>query len=232
MNEFLPYIIDACVIFVFVLYLARGWRKGLARTLVTMLSCVIAMLIAWQLYESVADLLRTIGVQDRIAAGFGASNQAPVKPGLMEASTYIESLFLPKALKNSMIGNNNYEAYAALGVNTFGDYVGVFLANIVVNAIALLGVFLIAFLSLRLIGRSLSLVNHIPLLGLANRGLGMVANGIIGYFVIQLVMFIFTMMATGQNFFAGVVLGIENSTVAMWFYHANYLIDWIMKIFA
>ena len=170
MNEFLPYIIDVCVIFIFVWYLARGWRKGLARTLVTMLSCVFA--------------------------------------------------------------NNNYEAYAALGVNSFGDYIGVFLANIVVNAIALLGVFLAAFLVLRLVGRSLSLVNHIPLLGLANRGLGMVANGIIGYFVIQLVMFIFTMMATGQNFFAGVVLGIENSTVAVWFYHTNYLVDWIMKIFA
>jgi len=232
MNEFLPYIIDVCVIFIFVWYLARGWRKGLARTLVTMLSCVFAMLLAWQLYEYVADFLRTIGVQDKIAAGFGVSNQVPIEPSITEASAYIESLFLPKALKSSMLGNNNYEAYAALGVNSFGDYIGVFLANIVVNAIALLGVFLAAFLVLRLVGRSLSLVNHIPLLGLANRGLGMVANGIIGYFVIQLVMFIFTMMATGQNFFAGVVLGIENSTVAVWFYHTNYLLDWIMKIFA
>ncbi len=232
MNEFLPYIIDAGVIFVFVLYLARGWRKGLARTLVTMLSCVFAMLLAWQLYEYVADFLRAIGVQDKIAAGFGVSSQAPIEPGLTEATSYIENLFLPEALKNSMIGNNNYEAYAALGVKTFGDYIGVFLANIVVNAIALLGVFLIAFLGLRLVGRSLSLVNHIPLLGLANRSLGMIANGIIGYFVIQLVMFVFTMMATGQNFFAGVVLGIENSTVAVWFYHTNYLVDWIMKIFA
>ncbi len=232
MNEFLPYIIDAGVIFVFILYLAKGWHKGLARTLVTMLSCVFAMLVAWQLYGFVADFLREIGLQEKIATGFGASNRAPAEPGLAEASIYIESLFLPKALKNSMIGNNNYEAYAALGVNTFSDYIGVFLANIVVNAIALLGVFFIAFLALRLIGRSLSLMNHIPLLGLANRGLGMIANGIIGYFVIQLVMFIFTMMATGQNFFAGVVLGIENSTVAVWFYHTNYLVDWIMKIFA
>ena len=232
MNEFLPYIIDVVVIFIFVLYLSRGWRKGLARTLVTMLSCVIAMILAWQLYGYAADFLRTIGIQDKIAAGFGVSTQAPAEPGLTEATAYIESLFLPEALKTSMIGNNNYEAYSALGVNTFGDYVGVFLAHIVVNAIALLGVFFIAFFLLRLVGRSLSLINHIPLIGLANRVLGMIANGVIGYFVIQLIMFVFTMMATGQNFFAGVVRGIENSTVAVWFYHTNYLVDWIMKIFA
>lgn len=232
MNEFLPYIIDAVVIFVFALYLSRGWHKGLARTLVTMLSCVIAVVLAWQLYGYVADFLRTMGLQDRIAAGFGASNQAPADPGVTEAAAYIESLFLPEALKNSMVGNNNTVAYAALGVSSFGEYIGVFLANIVVNAMALLGVFLVAFFGLRLIGRGLGVINHIPLIGFANRGLGMLASGIVGYFVIQLVMFIFTMMATGQNFFAGVVLGIENSSVAVWFYHSNYLIDWIMKIFA
>ncbi len=232
MNEFLPYIIDVCVMFIFVFYLARGWRKGLARTLITMLSCVLALLLAWQLYGYVAEFLRSIGVQEKIAAGFGIRNRAPVEPGLIEATAYIESLFLPEALKNSIIGNNNYEAYAALGVNSFGEYIGVFLANIVVNAIALLVVFFTAFLGLRLVGRGLSLVNHIPLIGLANRGLGMLANGIVGYFVIQLVMFFLTMMATGQNFFAGIVLGIENSAVAVWFYHTNYLVDWIMKIFA
>ena len=131
-----------------------------------------------------------------------------------------------------MIGNNNYEAYAALGVSNFADYVGVFLANIVVNAIAVLGVFLVSFLVLRLFGRSLSMLNHIPLIGTANRALGLIANGIIGYFVIQVIMFVLTMMATGQNVFSTLVVGIENSTVAVWFYHTNYLVDWIMKIFA
>ena len=131
-----------------------------------------------------------------------------------------------------MIGNNNYEAYAALGVDTFRDYVGVFLANIVVNAVALLIVFVGAFILLKIFGRSLSIVNHIPLIGLANRLLGMIANGIIGYFVIQLLMFVFTMMATGQNLFTGIIQAVENSIVAVWFYQTNYLVEWIMKIFA
>lgn len=232
MSDFLPYIIDAAVIFVFVFYLARGWHKGLARTAVTMLSCIIALILTWQLYGYVADFLRVVGLQDRLAAGFQVNIEAPAAPGVTEAAAYVDGLFLPEALKSSIIGNNNYEAYMALGVSTFNEYVGVFLANIVVNAVALLAVFLISFILLRLVGRSLSLVNHIPLIGLANRVLGMLASGVIGYFVIQLVMFVFTMMATGQNVFASLVLGIENSSVAVWFYHSNYLIDWIMKIFA
>ena len=197
-----------------------------------MLSFVLALVLAWQLYGYAADLLRAIGLQDRIAAGFGAGTQAPVEPGLAGAATYIESLFLPEALKTSMIGNNNPEAYSALGVANFQEYVGVFLANIVVNAIALLGVFVLSFVVLRLVGKSLSLINHLPLVGLANRILGMLASGVIGYFVIQLAMFVCTMLATGQNFFSGIMVAIENSTVAVWFYHANYLLDWIMKIFA
>ncbi len=232
MSKFLPYIVDAGVIFVFVLYLSRGWKKGLARTLVTMLSCVLAIVLAWQLYGYVADFLKTIGVQDKIAAAFGANDQVPLQPGVTEAASYIEGLFLPEELKNSMIGNNNYEAYAVLGVDTFRDYIGVFLANMVVNAIALLVVFVGSFILLKLFGRSLSIVNHIPLIGLANRLLGMAANGIVGFFVIHLIMFVFTMLATGQNFFAGIVQAIENSGVAVWFYHTNYLLDWIMKIFA
>ena len=232
MNEFLPYIIDAGVIFVIVLYLSKGWRKGLVRTLVTMLSCVIAIFLAWRLYGYVADFLRLIGIQDKIAAAFGAGSQAPAQPGITEATAYIEKLFLPETLKNSMVGNNNYEVYAALGVATFRDYVGVFLANIVVNAIALLVVLIGSFILLKLFGRSLSFVNRIPLIGLANRLLGMAASGIVGYFVIELVMFLFTMLATGQNVFTGIVRAIESSTVAVWFYHTNYLVDWIMKIFA
>ena len=232
MNEFLPYIVDASVIFVFVLYLSRGWRKGLARTLVTMLSCVLAIFLAWQFYGYVADFLRMIGLQDKIATALGGGSQVPSQPGVTEASAYIESLFLPEALKNSMIGNNNYEAYMALGVETFRDYVGVFLANIVINAIALLTVFIGSFIILKLFGRGLSIVNHIPLIGMANRILGMIANGIVGYFVIQLIMFVFTMMATGQNVFSTMIQAVEKSTVAIWFYHTNYLVDWILKIFA
>ena len=231
MNEFLPYIADAGVIFILVLYLAKGWRKGLVRTLVTMLSCIFAVILAWQLYGFLADFLRMVGIQDKIAAAFGAGSEAPLQPGVTEATSYIGSLFLPEALKNNMVGNNNYEAYAALGVSTFRDYVGVFLANIVVNAVALLVVFVISFILLKLFGRSLSIVNRLPLIGQVNRLLGMLASGIIGYFVIQLAMFVFTMMATGQNVFTEIVRAIENSRVAVWFYHSNYLIDWIMKIF-
>ena len=232
MNEFLPYIMDAAVIFVFVFYLARGWKKGLVQTLVSMLSWVLAIVAAWQLYGFVADFLRTIGIQDKLALSFGPSLEVPVSPGVTEAAQYIESLFLPDALKSSMIGNNNYEAYAALGVNSFAEYVGVFLANMVVNAIAFLLVLIAAYILLRVLCKCLTILNHIPLIGTANQLLGLVSGAIVGYCVIQVVMFIFTMLATGQNIFATMVMGMEEGTVAAWFYHSNHLVDWIMKIFA
>jgi len=143
--------------------------------------------------------------------------------------TYLELAFPRRGTDKEYAEFYNSTRIVAATIN---EYVGVFLANIVVNAVALLGVFLISFILLRVLGRSLSLINRLPLIGLANRILGLLANGIVGYFVIQLVMFVCTMMATGQNLFSGIVVAIENSTIAVWFYHANYLIDWIMKIFA
>lgn len=231
MNELLPFIMDAIVIFILVFYLVRGWHRGLARTVVTMLSFLLAIILTWQLYGYVADFFRAIGVQARLAASFGAGIQAPAQPGAAEATGFIESLVLPEALKTSMVGNNNYEAYSALGVNSFGDYIGVFLANVVVNAIAVLLVFIVSLILLRIVARCLGAVNKIPLLGLANRVLGVVASGIIGACVIALWMFVFTMFATGQNVFTTMVVAIEKSSIASWFYHSNHLIDWIMQIF-
>jgi len=231
MSSLLPFIMDAAVIFIFVFYLARGWHRGLARTVVTMFSWLLAILLAWQFYEYVADFLRAVGVQAKLASSFGAGLQAPAQPGMAEASGFIESMALPEALKSSLLGNNNYEAYAALGVNSFKDYIGVFLANMVVNAIAVLLVFVVALLLLRIVARGLGAVNKIPLIGLANRILGLAAGGIIGACVIALSMFILTMFATGQNVFTTLVVAIEKSSVASWFYHSNHLIDWIMEIF-
>ncbi len=228
MANFLPYIADAVVIFVFVLYLAKGWHRGLARTLLSMLSWVLALLLAWQLYGFVADFLRSIGLQDRIAAALPI--EAPAQPAMAEASSFIEGLLLPDALKTSMVGNNNYEAYGALGVSSFVDYVRVFLANVVVNAIAVLLVFIVSLLLLKLISRWLGALNWIPLIGTVNRVLGLAAGGIIGLIVIQIWMFIFTMLATGQNIFSTFVMAIEQGTISSWFYHNNWIVDWITQI--
>lgn len=232
MSELLPYIMDAAVIFIVVLYLSKGWRKGLAQMVVSALSFVLALILAWQLYGYVADFLRTIGLQAKLAASLGSRIDAPANPGVAEAAGFIQSLFLPDALKDNMIGNNNYEAYSALGVSSFGEYIGVFLAHMVINALALLLVFLVSFIALRVISHSLGVINHIPLLGSANRLLGLAAGGIIGYCTVEIWMFVFTMMATGQNVFSTMVMAIEKSTVAAWFYHSNHLVDWIMQILA
>lgn len=232
MIDILPIIMDLIVVFLFVLFLARGWHKGLARMGVSFFSLLIAIFLAWQLYGYVADLLRAMGVQDSLAASLGAGLNAPAQPGNAEAGAFIEGLSLPEVLKGSLLGNNNYEAYLALGVKSFAEYVSTFLASMVVNAIAILLVFVISFILLKLISRWLSIINKIPLIGKANQILGLLCGALIGYMVIHVGMFVLTMFATGQNFFSSMTVAIENSFVASWFYDSNLLISWIMKIFA
>lgn len=232
MNSFLPYIVDGTVIFLLVWYIAKGWHRGFARTVVSMFRWVIAILLAWKLYGYVADFLRQIGVQAKLAASFGAHIQAPAQAGVSEAIQFIEGLMLPGAIKDGMIGNNNYEAYSALGANSFGEYVGIFLANIVVNALAVLLVLVAALLLLRIFSKLLGFINDIPIIGMGNRILGLAVGAVSGFCVIEIWMLIFTMLSTGQNVFTDLVLAIERSTVAVWFYNGNHIVQGIMKIFA
>ena len=83
---------------------------------------------------------------------------------------------------------------------------------------------------LKLISRWLGALNWIPLIGTVNRVLGLAAGGIIGLIVIQIWMFIFTMLATGQNIFSTFVMAIEQGTISSWFYHNNWIVVWITQI--
>lgn len=88
----------------------------------------------------------------------------------------IEAADLPELFKSLLSTNNNSEIYEELGVDTFAQYVGHFLAKLIINIVAFLCTFLLVTIILRAIIFALDVVSELPVLGVVNR----IAGGAVG----------------------------------------------------
>ena len=88
--------------------------------------------------------------------------------------------------------NNYCEIYEELGVNTFAQYVGSFLAKVIINIISYLGTFLIVTIILRAIIFALDIVAELPVFGLVNR----LAGGVIGFVGAAIIVWILFVVVT------------------------------------
>lgn len=140
--------------------------------------------------------LAEYGISSRVLEGLGGEASETTKDMIESADiprdvqiAAIEAADLPQIFKNLLTENNNDEIYADLGVQTFAQYVGSFLAKLIINILAFLGTFILVSLILRAIVFALDIVSNLPLLGLVNRLAGG-AVGAVGALIIVWVLFI------------------------------------------
>lgn len=109
----------------------------------------------------------------------------------------IEQLDLPQAVKDLLLENNNSEIYKILGVSQFPEYVSTYLADMLINAIASIILFIAVFALIHLAVRWLDLIARLPIL----YGLNHIAGALLG-------------LAQGLVFLwvAGFVLGLFSAT--------------------
>lgn len=109
----------------------------------------------------------------------------------------IEHLDLPQAVKDMLLENNNSEIYKILGVSQFPEYVSTYLADMLINAIASIILFIAVFVLIHLVVRWLDLIARLPIL----YGLNHIAGALLG-------------LAQGLVFLwvAGFVLGLFSAT--------------------
>lgn len=88
----------------------------------------------------------------------------------------IEGADLPEIFKSLLTENNNSEMYSRLGAGTFAEYVGDFLAKLILNILAFLCTFILVTIVVRAVIFALDIVSNLPVLGILNR----IAGGIIG----------------------------------------------------
>ncbi len=98
---------------------------------------------------------------------------------LYEQVDVIEDSELPDSMKEVLLTNNNSEIYSTLGVSTFVDYVGSYVACWTIKVASYLLSLLLVYFIIRTIFFSLDLIAEIPIIHGLNCGLGAVVGVIV-----------------------------------------------------
>ncbi len=134
----------------------------------------------------------------------------------------IEGAELPEIFKAMLADNNNDAIYKKLGVETFAQYVGTFLARLIIHIVAFLCTFLITAIILRAIVFALDIVANLPVLGFVNRLAGG-AVGIGAALVIVWILFIIVTLLYVTEFGQEMYRVIQSNEIMNMIYEYNPL---------
>lgn len=151
---------------------------------------------------SSADLAK-YGISENVLDGLTSGDSSEIEKVIENVDipkelqeTAIKSADIPEIFKTLLLKNNTEAMYKELGVTTFTQYVGAYLARMIVNVIAFLITFIIVTLILRAIIFALDVVTELPVLGCLNRIAGAGLGIVIALIIVWVIFIIFTLLYT------------------------------------
>jgi len=169
--------LDLAVLVLVALCAFAGYRRGLIRTVYRLVSFFIALFLANQLYAPVAGILRGTALFDTIQNSISSTlnlERVVVDHTAARQSEVIDSLPVPLAWREMLHNFNTPDMFALLQVSTIDDYISGFFANMVINAIAIISVFIVVLIVLSIIGVALDIVGRLPVINTFNRAGGLI----------------------------------------------------------
>ena len=186
--------LDIIILAIVALCAIAGYHKGLIRTIYRLVSFVAAIIVARQLYPYVARMLRQTELFPTIQNGIARTMDLETfvaDQTAVQSAYLIDSLPLPLILQNMLHSNNTPNMFELLQVATLEEYIAGFFANMAINGIAILAVFLLTLLALTFIGIALDIVAKLPVIRTLNRlgGLifGLAMSAVIVWFALVII---------------------------------------------
>lgn len=205
-----------------------GMKVGMIKTIFSLCSMVVALLLTMWLSPYVNDFLRgnekfcnkiNTGIEKVLPLSEKKTNHS-------EQVSAIEKLKLPKSLKNSLIENNNVDSYKNLAVKGFKDYVSSYLTGIVINALAFSLTFIIILILLWGISIALDLIGRLPLLKQVNKTAGLIAGFVQGLVIVWVFFVVLTIFQSSELGRKAMEM-IGNDQILSFIYNNNYLLKFI-----
>ncbi len=137
----------------------------------------------------------------------------------------IENLKLPEQMKEILLENNNNEIYRLLGVDAFFDYLGSYLANMVISLVSSVILFAAVFLLIRFLVIWLDLIARLPILSGINQITGAILGGLEGLLTLWFLGLI--VGACAKMPWSQAVLAQIGSSPWLSFLYKNNLFQWL-----
>lgn len=158
-----------------------GYRRGFIKEVVSVLLVLLSVAVVWMINPYVNTFIR-----DNTAAYEKIQNVSEKFVGsLTDGETVIDGerqdelisgMDLPGLIQNGITDNNTAAVYQLLAVNTFGEYVSRYLANIAVNCLSFLISYILASVLIHVFAYALDLLAKLPVL----RGINKLAGALLG----------------------------------------------------
>lgn len=230
----LPYILDLAVIILVGGMAVAAYRKGFISSALGFLPIVVSLVATRVVTPYVSQFLRQTPFFGSLSNGI--SNGLHLENMMGEAAMQtqrelISNMQLPTFLKNTLMENNNPVIYNLLDVENLSSYIAGFLANICINIVSVLVVFIAVWIGMHFLLKAMNLIAKMPVLNLCNRVCGGVVGALKGLCIIWMVCFVLTLFQCNakMNFLFD---AINVSYVAKGVYEHNVLMAFILTIFA
>ena len=226
--------LDIFVIIIICIFVLTGAHRGFIKTCFGFLPVIVSLIAANELYPGVSKFLRGTALytnlSEKVAETLDLSGAVQNFVNQSE-SGIIESLKLPDFFKTSMLENNNPVVYQILGVQNLQDYISGYVANICINVISIIGVYIVVFIAVKIILSTLNLVAKLPGISFLNKTGGAAAGMAEGIVLMWILGIILVFFYSSPNFAPFFEL-LEQSKLALFLYNNNLLLFMILKIFA
>ena len=222
-------IITALYLIGMILY---GHHKGFIRLAVSATALLITIfavkyaqpfVIDWlkydtDIYETMKEsMVENIGI-DEILEEMGLGETTRKEDEWM----IIEELPIPDQMKDLLVENNNIEVYKMMGVEFFRDYVGGYLADMILKAAVFVVLFLVVYLALQILMVWLDLIAKLPILSGINKIAGAILGGVQAMLFIWIACLILTIFSRTELGSAA-LSQISASPWLSWIYDHNML---------
>lgn len=219
------------VIIILALSALMGIKRGFIKTVFMLFSTIAAILLTVLLSPYVSKMMQNNDrilnyVMERVEQGIDFGDEET------QEDSFIEGLGLPSFLEKALVENNNSDIYDTLEVEreNIKHYVSLYVAIIIIKAIAFILTFIVLLLLLGLLCRVLDIVAKLPVLHGINKLLGCAA-GIVQGIVIIWLLCVFLTAISGTALGRDIFEMIDESRFLTYIYDNNLIITFVTSVF-
>ncbi len=212
-------------------YALNGHRRGFIRTVFTLFSTIIALILTSWVSPVISKELqkneKVMGFVTEKVEKVLTFSEAGNK--ITDQVNFINKLPLPAIMKHTLIENNTKDVYTAMAVDNFKDYISNSMARIIINAVVFLVIVLFITIGLALLCETMDIISKLPLINGLNKTAGLLAGLLHGIVVVWIGCIFLTVLSStqwGKSLFELINSSAFLSTV----YNNNLLLKFIMNL--
>lgn len=222
--------LDTAVILILILNIGLGWFKGLIKSVVNIVSIIAGFICAKFYYLTMYDFLINrfdllnkvkLGIQDIFSNVQLPEMSAIQTPNMTQSINLPESSFLSSLVKE-FIKSEGFDKILQTNVDSFGDAFSVWLSEKMLTIISMLAIFVMVYLTIRIVGHVLNTLFQLPVLKGVNKLSGFLFGCVKGvFFAMLFVLFVVILSPVFTNL--NLVETLESSQIAIYFYKYNMI---------